>query len=55
MKYLIERNIFITIFTKNNSNEYTPYFIICHIIDGDVMDAEDACQVHPPGGGLTTC
>lgn len=26
--------------------------IVSHEVDGDVMDAVDAGQVHPPGGGL---
>ena len=31
---------------------HTPTFIPSHIKDRDVVDAEDAGQVYPPGGGL---
>ena len=30
----------------------TPWFILCSVINSDVVDTEDAGQVHPPGGGL---
>lgn len=33
--------------------DYTPWIIVRPEVDGDVMDAGDAGQVHPPGGGLS--
>lgn len=30
----------------------THFFIACPKIDGNMMNAVDAGQVHPPGGGL---
>lgn len=30
--------------------KYTPRFIVCHVVDGDVMDPVNAGQVHPKGG-----
>ena len=31
--------------------KHTPWCIVCPVVDGDVVDAEDAGQVYPPGGG----
>lgn len=28
----------------------TPWISACHKVDGNVVDAVDARQVHPPGG-----
>ena len=30
----------------------TPWYIPLPVVDGDVVDAEDAGHVYPPGGGL---
>ena len=32
--------------------ELTPKRIPCPVINLDVVDAEDAAQIYPPGGGL---
>ena len=32
------------------SLEHTPYHIVRPVVDGDVVNAEDAGQVYPPGG-----
>lgn len=33
--------------------DYTPWIIVRHEVDRDVMDAVDTGQVHPQGGGLS--
>lgn len=35
----------------NESNKYTKVLIIRQEVNGDVMDAVNADQVNPPGGG----
>ena len=52
--YIVEQSLilFKIIFLKINLiGFHTPPAISCPVIDRDVVDAKDAGQVYPPGGG----
>lgn len=34
---------------------FTPFIIVCHKVDRNVMDAVNLSQIHPQGGGLLRC
>lgn len=34
---------------------FTPFIIVCHKVDRNVMDAVILSQIHPQGGGLLRC
>lgn len=38
--------------TYIKNNHTGPWLVVCPVVDGNVMNAIDAGQVHPPGGGF---
>lgn len=40
-------NIFF--FSETSRSLRTPMFIVCSVVDCDVMDTKDACKVNPKG------
>lgn len=42
-------HLFKDILKKNHTG---PWLVVCPVVDGNVMNATDAGQVHPPGGGF---